>query len=212
MGPLLRQVADEGHLKIITLIIAGLEATGGPTANASNIELPVDLVVLDLVHKVINCGVKIARVLVMVSLEGKLGLWEGGVCDAIQKMVDTSAGVIGSIIGLLCQCQHGLIRSLVAFHICSKHEPTLWPIVTNVLNGFLQLCNQCVFCPSAKESIIQLPPCCTKLGVNVELVNVDLSFGPLHNAFQFLEASYIVFHCLMGIKLQGGFDVQSVHV
>ncbi len=80
----------------------------------------------------------------------------------------------------------------------------LQPIIPEILESLLQLGSERIFSPSTKESIIQLPPCSAKFGVYVELVNVDLSFGPLINALQLQEALCIVFHCLMGIELQGG--------
>ncbi len=88
----------------------------------------------------------------------------------------------------------------------------LWPIIAEILDCFLQLGSQCVLCPSTKESIIQLPPGSAKLQVYVELVNVDLSFGPLINALQLQEALCIVFHCLKDIELQGGLHVWSRQV
>ncbi len=88
------------------MIIAGLEAARGTTANGSNLELLVDLMVQDLIHQILNGGIKISRVLLMVGIKQQLGLCEGRICDAIQEMIDPSTGVIGSMIGLLCQGQH----------------------------------------------------------------------------------------------------------
>ncbi len=48
----------------------------------------VKLLVQDLVHEVLDSGIKIARVLLMVGLEGQLGLCKGRVRDAIQEMAD----------------------------------------------------------------------------------------------------------------------------
>ncbi len=84
------------------MVIIGPEAARGATANASNIELLVDLVVCDLVHQVLNGGNRIVRVLLAVGLKQQLGLCKGRVHDAIKKMTDASAGVVGSIIGFLC--------------------------------------------------------------------------------------------------------------
>ncbi len=69
----------------------------------------------------------------MVCLKGQLDLCKGRVCDTIQEMMDPSAGVVGGIVGLLCQGQHRLICSLVAFNVCGKCEPT-----RKVLYNFLQ--------------------------------------------------------------------------
>ncbi len=68
------------------MIITSVETTRGTTANTSDIELLVYLVVLNLVHQVLNGGIKIARVHLMVSLEGYLGLCKGRVCDSGQEM------------------------------------------------------------------------------------------------------------------------------
>ncbi len=54
----------------MALRILGLEAARGTTVNTGNMELLVDLLVSDLVHQVLNGGIKIARVLATVSLEG----------------------------------------------------------------------------------------------------------------------------------------------
>ncbi len=50
LGPLLGQIVDKWNLKVIVVVIMCLEASRGTTANASNIELLVDLVVGDLMH------------------------------------------------------------------------------------------------------------------------------------------------------------------
>ncbi len=88
MGPLIRQVANECHFQVVALVITGSEAARGTTAHTSNNELLVDLVMRDLVHQVLNHGIKIARVLLMVGLEGQLGLCKGRVRDVIQEMAD----------------------------------------------------------------------------------------------------------------------------
>ncbi len=119
-------------------------------------------------------------------------------------MADSSPGVIGAIIGLLCQGQHRLVHNLVVLNISTKREPTLWSTVAEILNGLLQLGSKRVVCPSTKEGMVKLPPGSGELQVNIEFINVNLSLSPLHNALQFLEASCIVFWCLMGIKFQGG--------
>ncbi len=61
------------------MIITSVETTRGTTANTSDIELLVYLVVLNLVHQVLNGGIKIARVLITVRLKRQLGLRERGV-------------------------------------------------------------------------------------------------------------------------------------
>ncbi len=178
-----------------------VETSRGTAANTSNNELLVDMVVLNLIHEVLNGGIEIARVCLVVSLKGQLSLCKGRISDTIEKMVDTSSGVIGSIMGLLYQGQHGLIGSLVALYICSKSKPTPRPIVAEVLGCFLQLGSQHVLCPSTKESFIQLLPGSAELIVQAELININLCLSSLYNALQFKEASCIVFCCLAGIEL-----------
>ncbi len=117
----------------------------------------VYLVVLDLIHEVLNSGIKIARVHLVVSLKGQLGLCERRVHDTIQTVTGTGTGVLGNIICiicLLCQGQHRLIRSLVAFNIRNERQPMFWPTIAEILNCLLQLGSQRVFCPSTKESVI----------------------------------------------------------
>ncbi len=60
---------DEGHLQIVSSITTGLEVTRGITANTSNAKLLVDLVVQDLVHQVLNGGIKVVRVLLTVGIK-----------------------------------------------------------------------------------------------------------------------------------------------
>ncbi len=116
-------------------------------------------------------------------------LGKGGVLDSVQEMTNTGPGVIGNIISLLGQGHHRLIRSLVVFDISGEREPTLWPIITEILDCLLQLRGQHVHCTSTKESIIQLPPGSVELKAQVELVNIDFCFGSLNNVLQFEEAS-----------------------
>ncbi len=63
----------------------------------------------DLVHQVLNIGIKITRVLLVIGVKQQLGPCKGRVRDTIQEMADLSAGVVGGIVSFLCQSQHQLI-------------------------------------------------------------------------------------------------------
>ncbi len=54
-----------------------LEKSWSTTTNANNIELLVNLVVRKFIHKVLNSGIKIARVLCAVSLDRQYSLSKG---------------------------------------------------------------------------------------------------------------------------------------
>ncbi len=109
------------------MVITGLKAADSVTAHACNMKGLVKLLVQDLVHEVLDSGIKIARVLLMVGLEGQLGLGKGRVGNSINEMMDESTRVIGSVISFLHQDQHRLVCLLVAFNICIKCESTSWP-------------------------------------------------------------------------------------
>ncbi len=108
--PLFGEVADKWYLEVISAVITGLELLDGTTSNMSNIKLLVYLLVGHLIHKVVYRGIKVARVLIVVSLKGQLGLGLEGVCNIIQEMEEKRTWIVGNIICLLCQGHHGLHR------------------------------------------------------------------------------------------------------
>ncbi len=96
------------------MVIVGLKVSGSAADYTSNMKWLVNLLVLDLVHEVLNSGIKITRVLFAVGLKGQLGLDKGQVGDSIEEMPDASTRVMGGIINFLCQGQHRLVCLLVA--------------------------------------------------------------------------------------------------
>ncbi len=132
------------------------------------------------------------------------GLSKGRVSNDIHNVTDACAGVIGGIIGLLCQVQHRLVCGIVTFNISTEGETPFWSNVPEILNCLLQLGGKRVFCPRAGESIIQFPPGCTELRVEAKLVHIDLGLSSLQNELQLLEATCIVLHCLVVFRLSGG--------
>ncbi len=128
------------------MVIAGLKATGSTTAHASNSKRLVDLLMQDLVYEVLNSGVKIAPVLLTV-----LGLGKGVVRDSIKEMLDACSGIIGGIVGFLCQGQHRLICLLVVFNVSVEPESTPWPVVLESLDIPLRLGGKCTFCPCTRN-------------------------------------------------------------
>ncbi len=98
-------------------------------------------------------------------------------------MPDASTRVKGSIFIFLCQGQHRLVCLLVVTNVSVEHESMSLSVVPESLNVPLQLGGKCILCPSAKESVIQLPPGGPELQVNIELVNKNFGFSPLCNEF-----------------------------
>ncbi len=50
LWPFFGQIVNDGHLEVVSAVIAGLELPRGTTDNASNMKLLVDLVMGDLIH------------------------------------------------------------------------------------------------------------------------------------------------------------------
>ncbi len=99
LGPLFRH---DRHLKVVSASITGLEPASGNAANTINMKLLVDLAG-DLIHQILKVGIKIARVLVSISLKGQLGLGKNWVCNNVQEMTNTGNGAVGCKICFLFQ-------------------------------------------------------------------------------------------------------------
>ncbi len=81
-----------------------------------------------------------------------------------------------------------------------------------VLECFLPLGGKHVLCSRSKEGIIELPPGSMEIQLNIELLHIDLSLGPLNDALQFVEAVCIVLCGLAGIHIKRGLPIREFNI
>ncbi len=91
-GPILRFTIESWYLKVLVLIILGLEGLGGTIPNAFNNEMMVDLLVQDTVGQVLNHDIKVARVLVTASINGHFVIYKQGINNAMRKWQTLALG------------------------------------------------------------------------------------------------------------------------
>ncbi len=199
LGPILWWISDQGHLKIVSAVILGLELQNGATPYASNIKLLVDFLWATWFIKYSTVASKLPKYWFKLTLRDKLAC----ASNIIQEMMEMSTRIVCNVVGIPYQNQHALVSSLVALNISSNGGVSMQPNITKILNGLLWFGGKCILCTEPKEGVIELPPHSEEFRMNVELIHVNLGFSPLHNALQFLEVAWIVLHSLAGVHNEG---------